>query len=182
MSSHSVSSSAARRLAGLLIGAATALHRYAYVQDQWRRQVSAQAKSEVDALQARIRPHFLFNSMNTIASLVRIDPAKAERAVEDLSDLFRAALGAGERDSTLAEEVELVERFLAIESLRLGDRHLQLANLASARNRCRGIMKLPRLVLQATGGERDHPWHRPARRWQASIEHRPARGGQGPCT
>jgi len=106
-------------LAGL-IGAAAL--RYAYVQDQWRRQVSAQAKSEVDALQARIRPHFLFNSMNSIASLVRIDPVRAERAVEDLSDLFRAALGAGEGESTLAGEVELVERFLAIEKLRLGDR------------------------------------------------------------
>ena len=56
----------------------------------------ASAQAEVDALQARIRPHFLFNCMNTIASLVRTDPATAERAVEDLSDLFRAALGAGE--------------------------------------------------------------------------------------
>ena len=106
-------------LAGL-IGAAAL--RYAYVTEQWRQQVHAQAKSEVDALQARIRPHFLFNSMNTIASLVRKDPHRAERAIEDLSDLFRAALGAGEGESTLEEEVALVERFLAIERLRLGDR------------------------------------------------------------
>jgi two-component system sensor histidine kinase AlgZ len=129
-------------LAGL-IGAAAL--RYAYVQDQWRRQVSAQAKSEVDALQARIRPHFLFNSMNTIASLVRIDPIRAERAVEDLSDLFRAALGAGEGESTLAGEVELVERFLAIESLRLGDR-LKVA--WKREEPLPWTLKLPRLVLQ----------------------------------
>lgn len=129
-------------LAGL-IGAAAL--RYAYVQEQWRQQVSAQAKAEVDALQARIRPHFLFNSMNTIASLVRSDPAKAERAVEDLSDLFRAALGAGERDSTLAEEVELVERFLAIEALRLGDR-LQLR--WQREEPLPWDLRLPRLVLQ----------------------------------
>jgi two-component system sensor histidine kinase AlgZ len=126
-----------------LIGAAAL--RYAYVQEQWRQQVRAQAKSEVDALQARIRPHFLFNSMNTIASLVRSDPAKAERAVEDLSDLFRAALGAGEGESTLAEELELVERFLAIEELRLGDR-LQVR--WQREEPLPWDLKLPRLLLQ----------------------------------
>jgi two-component system sensor histidine kinase AlgZ len=103
-----------------LLGAA--LLRYFFVLQQWRARVRAEAKARFDALQARIRPHFLFNSMNSIASLVRIDPVRAERAVEDLSDLFRAALGAGEGESTLRGEVELVERFLAIEALRLGDR------------------------------------------------------------
>ena len=129
-------------LAGLI--GAVAL-RYAYVQEQWRQQVSAQGKAESEALQARIRPHFLFNSMNTIASLVRSDPHKAERAVEDLSDLFRAALGAGEGESTLAEEVELVERFLAIETLRLGDR-LQVQ--WQREEPLPWNLKLPRLVLQ----------------------------------
>ena len=81
--------------------------RYLYVIDGWQAQVRASARAEVDALQARIKPHFLFNSMNTIAGLVRHDPVVAERAVLDLSDLFRAALDAGESDSTLAEEVEL---------------------------------------------------------------------------
>lgn len=126
-----------------LIGAAAL--RYAYVTEQWRQQVHAQAKSEVDALQARIRPHFLFNSMNTIASLVRKDPRRAERAIEDLSDLFRAALGAGEGESTLEEEVALVERFLAIERLRLGDR------LQVNWHRDEPLpwsLQLPRLVLQ----------------------------------
>ncbi|MFN3545826.1 MAG: histidine kinase, partial [Thiobacillus sp.] len=82
----------------------------------------ANARAQADALQARIRPHFLFNSMNLIASLVRRDPVVAERAVLDLSDLFRAALGAGEGDSTLRDECELAERYLSIESLRLGER------------------------------------------------------------
>ncbi len=129
-------------LAGLI--GAVAL-RYAWVQEQWRQRLSAQGKAESEALQARIRPHFLFNSMNTIASLVRSNPPKAERAVEDLSDLFRAALGAGEGDSTLAEEVELAERFLAIETLRLGDR------LRVRWERAEPLpwtLKLPRLVLQ----------------------------------
>jgi two-component system sensor histidine kinase AlgZ len=96
--------------------------RYLFVIDGWQAQVRASARAEADALQARIKPHFLFNSMNTIAGLVRHDPVVAERAVLDLSDLFRAALGAGESDSSLREEVELAERYLAIEALRLGER------------------------------------------------------------
>lgn len=96
--------------------------RYFYVSEQWSSRLRAHAKAEVDALQARIRPHFLFNSMNTIASLVRSDPGTAERAVEDLSELFRAALGAGQGESSLADEIHLAERYLAIEALRLGPR------------------------------------------------------------
>jgi len=106
-------------LAGL-VGAA--LLRYFYVMEQWRARVKAEAQARVDALQARIRPHFLFNSMNTIASLIRTEPRNAERAVEDLCDLFRAALGADNSLSTLAEEIELARRYLAIEQLRLGER------------------------------------------------------------
>lgn len=98
------------------------LLRYFYVSDRWAAQLNANARAEADALQARIRPHFLFNSMNLIATLVRRDPVVAERAVLDLSDLFRAALGAGEGDSSLTQEVELAKRYLSIESLRLGDR------------------------------------------------------------
>ena len=96
--------------------------RYFYVIDRWQAQVGAHARAEADALQARIRPHFLFNSMNMIASLLRRDPEVAERAVLDLSDLFRAALGAGEGNSSLGEEIDLSERYLAIEQLRLGER------------------------------------------------------------
>ena len=103
-----------------MIGAA--LLRYFYVIEQWRARVRAEAQARVDALQARIRPHFLFNSMNTIASLIRTRPQDAERAVEDLSDLFRAALGADNRLSTLGVEIELARRYLAIEQLRLGER------------------------------------------------------------
>ena len=96
--------------------------RHFYVSDRWVAQTEANARAEADALQARIRPHFLFNSMNLIASLLRRDPVLAERAVLDLSDLFRAALGAGEGDSTLAAECELAAQYLSIEQLRLGQR------------------------------------------------------------
>ncbi|NUS38434.1 MAG: histidine kinase, partial [Lysobacter sp.] len=119
--------------------------RYLYVIDGWQAQVRASARAEADALQARIRPHFLFNSMNAIAGLVRHDPAVAERALLGLSDLFRAALGAGEDNSTLAEEVELAERYLAIEALRLGPR----LRVAWAREEPLPWQQpLPRLVLQ----------------------------------
>ena len=119
--------------------------RYLYAVDGWQAQVRASARAEADALQARIKPHFLFNSMNTIAGLVRREPDVAERAVLDLSDLFRAALGAGKGESSLAEEVELAERYLSIEQLRLGDR------LQVRWRRTEPLpwqLPLPRLVLQ----------------------------------
>ena len=95
--------------------------RYFYVTAQWRRKIEAAAQARVQALQARIRPHFLFNSMNTIASLTRTAPEAAEQAVEDLSELFRASLA--ERPLlTVAEELELVRSYLRIEQKRLGER------------------------------------------------------------
>ena len=119
--------------------------RYFYVHDGWKAQVRASALAQADALQARIRPHFLFNSLNAIVGLVRRDPVVAEQALLDLSDLFRAALGAGESGSDLRGEVELAERYLAIEALRLGPR------LQVQWQRVEPLpwdMPLPRLVLQ----------------------------------
>ena len=95
--------------------------RYFYIQHQWRINLAAQSRAEIHALRARIRPHFLFNSMNTIASLIAISPERAETAIEDLSDLFRASLNEKNMNS-LADEIELTKSYLAIESLRLGDR------------------------------------------------------------
>lgn len=105
-----------------LLGAAVAL-RYFFVLERWRAGVETQARAEMEALQARIHPHFLFNTMNSIASLIAIDPERAERAVEDFSDLMRAALGR-KASHSLGEELALVRRYLAIEQLRLGDRLL----------------------------------------------------------
>jgi two-component system sensor histidine kinase AlgZ len=96
--------------------------RYFYVQQAWERNVKAEAQSRLQALQARIRPHFLFNSMNTIASLIRTQPAQAETAIEDLADLFRVSLRDTQPFHTLADEIELCDRYLEIEKLRLGDR------------------------------------------------------------
>ncbi len=96
--------------------------RYFYVQHHWRRRVESEAKAHLQALQARIRPHFLFNCMNTIASLIPIRPEAAEQAVEDLSALFRASLTDLDRRITLEQELDLCRQYLRIEALRLGSR------------------------------------------------------------
>jgi len=101
---------------------AALLLRYFFVSHQWRHHVRAEARSRIDALQARIRPHFLFNSMNTIASLTRSDPARAEEAVEDLADLFRATLRDSDVLLRVKDELELTRIYQRIEMLRLGDR------------------------------------------------------------
>lgn len=91
--------------------------------NHWRaRQAAVRAKqAELEALQARTHPHFLFNSLNTAVALVHARPGKAEQVLLDLSDLFRTALG-GPRFIGLADEIDLVRRFLEIEHLRLGSR------------------------------------------------------------
>lgn len=96
--------------------------RYLYISSEWRRSIVLEAQSRVSALQALIRPHFLFNSLNTIASLARSDPRLAEEAVEDLADLMRANLGINRERSTLREELEIATTYQRIEKLRLGDR------------------------------------------------------------
>ncbi len=96
--------------------------RYFYVTHEWRRNIEMQAQARVHALQARIRPHFLFNSMNTIASLTRSDPARAEEAVQDLADLFRANLSDKRTQISLKDELEVATTYERIEKLRIGDR------------------------------------------------------------
>jgi two-component system sensor histidine kinase AlgZ len=96
--------------------------RYLYVSSEWRRSIVLEAQARISALQALIRPHFLFNSMNTIASLTRTDPRQAEEAVEDLSDLLRANLGGSGARTSLKEELEVAAIYQRIEKLRLGER------------------------------------------------------------
>ncbi len=82
----------------------------------------ADTAARLTELQSRIRPHFLFNTLNTAIALVRAEPAKAETLLEDLSDLFRHALVDQGASVTLSEEIALAKRYLAIEQLRFGDR------------------------------------------------------------
>jgi two-component system sensor histidine kinase AlgZ len=96
--------------------------RYFYVQSQWRLKSQAELSSRLQALQASIRPHFFFNSLNTVASLIAIDPDKAENMLVDLSSLFRVVLKDQDAHVDLAAEIELGRRYLNIEQERLGDR------------------------------------------------------------
>lgn len=103
--------------------------RYFYVQEQLRLKGQAALEARIQALQSRIRPHFLFNSMNIISSLIAVKPDAAEQAVEDLSRLFRASLREGPTQVPLSEELDLCRRYARIEGLRMGDRlrvHWQL--------------------------------------------------------
>jgi two-component system sensor histidine kinase AlgZ len=103
-----------------------------------------EAQSRVSALQAMIRPHFLFNSMNTIASLTRSDPRQAEEAVEDLADLMRVNLSGPRDRTTLKEELEVAAIYQRIEKLRLGERLKVRWNIAGLPMRA----KIPNLTIQ----------------------------------
>ncbi len=96
--------------------------RYFWLLRQWRVQTLAEGNARYQMLQARIRPHFLFNSLNSIAALTALSPKTAERAIEDLSALFRANLTDADAAVTLAEELELAQAYARIEQLRLGER------------------------------------------------------------
>lgn len=80
------------------------------------------AEARIQALQARIRPHFLYNSINAVLSLIRTEPRRAERALEDLADLFRVLMAENRTLVPVEREVELVRQYLAIEEIRLGER------------------------------------------------------------
>lgn len=110
-------------LRNVLMGAIVAglIMRYFYLMEQLRARQRTELTARLQALQSRIRPHFLFNSMNIIASLIHVDPDKAEQAVEDLSELFRASLRA-EGEVGLNEELELCQHYVNIEKFRLGER------------------------------------------------------------
>ena len=95
-------------------------------------------------LQSRIRPHFLFNTLNSAIALVRAEPAKAEAVLEDLSELFRHALADPAESVTLGQEIALAQRYLEIEQIRFGDRLQVQWSLDSSANQAR----LPPLLLQ----------------------------------
>lgn len=135
-----------RLLALPLIGAALALVLALWLQWREAQRRPADARARLAELQSRIRPHFLFNTLNTAISLVRIDPVRAEGVLEDLAELFRVALANGDPSGSvsLGSELELARRYLAIEQLRFGERLRLDWQLDPALESAR----LPPLVLQ----------------------------------
>lgn len=118
--------------------------RYSYIQQQWKERIELESQARVEALQSRIRPHFLFNSMNIIASLIQSKPQLAEQAVEDLSEIFRATLRDTGSMVPLSEEWILCRNYLRIEGLRLGERLKIEADFSSVPQDA----SLPMLTLQ----------------------------------
>ncbi len=106
----------------LVFAGATTAVMLAYLRLHQRAYSPALAEARLQALQARIRPHFLFNSLNAVLSLIRKDARRAEHALEDLSELFRALMSDGRTLVRLSDEIALLERYAAIEQLRLGER------------------------------------------------------------
>ncbi len=104
----------------------------------------ANANARLAELQSRIRPHFLFNALNTALALVRVEPAKAETVLEDLSQLFRVALAEVGTSVTLDDEIDLAQRYLAIEQVRFGARLKVTWDLDPHA----GNARVPPLVLQ----------------------------------
>ena len=109
-----------------------------------RGRTPAATTARLTELQSRIRPHFLFNTLNSAIALVREEPARAESLLEDLSDLFRHALIEQGEAVTLAQEIQLAQRYLTIEQVRFGDR-LQVQWQLDARA---SQAQLPPLLLQ----------------------------------
>ena len=107
-------------------------------------QLPAQTSARLAELQSRIRPHFLFNTLNTALALVRLDPARAEVVLEDLAELFRVAISDAAESTTLDAEIDLARRYLAIEQIRFGKRLRVTWELDPAA----GTARLPPLLLQ----------------------------------
>ncbi len=105
-------------LAGALLAAAL----FYWLTLRARARLPADTTARLAELQSRIRPHFLFNTLNTAITLARLDPARTENLLEDLAELFRVALNDTGASVTLAEEVTLAQRYLAIEQVRFGER------------------------------------------------------------
>lgn len=127
-----------------LAGAALAALCWAWVDlraQLWR---PTDARVRLAELQSRIRPHFLFNALNTALALVRVDPARAEGVLEDLAQLFRVALADAGSSVSLDEEIDLARRYLAIEQIRYGERLRVSWDIDPRATRAR----VPPLVLQ----------------------------------
>ena len=118
--------------------------RYMFVYQRAQSRSESQQQDRLQALQSRIRPHFLFNSMNSVASLIRSDPDLAEKALQDLADVFRVLLADARKMVPITAEGELARQYLDIEKLRLGER-LQVKWTAS--NVPRSAL-IPSLTLQ----------------------------------
>jgi len=131
-------------LAPAAAGGALAAMLFQWLRLRAKALLPAETTARLAELQSRIRPHFLFNTLNSALTLVRLDPARAEGVLEDLAELFRVAISDSAESVTLAEEIELAKRYLAIEQIRFGSRLRVTWELDAAA----GAARVPPLLLQ----------------------------------
>jgi len=131
-------------LAPAAAGGAIAAMLFQWLRLRAKATLPADTTARLAELQSRIRPHFLFNTLNSALTLVRLDPARAEGVLEDLAELFRVAISDSAESVTLADEIELAKRYLAIEQIRFGSRLRVTWELDPAA----GAARVPPLLLQ----------------------------------
>ena len=119
--------------------------RYFWLRASWQARAETEARARLEALQARIEPHFLFNALNSAAALTATRPADAETALEDLAALLRARLSHEAPDRVaLSDEISLIEAYVRIEKLRLGERLAFETDIEPGA----GAARLPALTIQ----------------------------------
>ncbi len=131
-------------LAPVVAGAVLSAAFFYWLTLRARARLPADTTARLAELQSRIRPHFLFNTLNTAITLARLDPARTEGLLEDLAELFRVALSDGSASVSLADEVALAQRYLAIEQIRFGER----LQITWALDPAAGAARVPPLLLQ----------------------------------
>ncbi len=133
---------------GMIVAASFGIALQHYFELRTRAFSPALSEARLQALQARIRPHFLFNSLNAVLSLIRTEPLRAESTLEDLSELFRVLMRDARDVTSLEEEIRLCRQYLSIEKVRLGDRlHVQWKT-GSISDKMLKKARVPSLLLQ----------------------------------
>jgi two-component system sensor histidine kinase AlgZ len=135
-------------LKGVLIAGSIGIAFQHYFELRTRAYSPALPEARLQALQARIRPHFLFNSLNAVLSLIRSEPQRAENTLEDLADLFRVLMSDPRSMTTLEDEIRLCRQYLAIEKIRLGDRLQVQWDMENIRGDVLRRAQIPVLLLQ----------------------------------
>jgi two-component system, LytTR family, sensor histidine kinase AlgZ len=130
--------------AGVAVALAVGVAVQHYLELRSRAFSPAVAEAKLQALQSRIRPHFLFNSLNAVLAVVQSDPARAERMLENLAELFRAVMGDVRQLVSLEHELDLCRRYVEIEQTRLGERLQVNWQISPVHPRAR----VPQLLLQ----------------------------------
>lgn len=133
---------------GMLVAGAFGIALQHYFELRTRAFSPALSEARLQALQARIRPHFLFNSLNAVLSLIRTEPLRAESTLEDLSELFRVLMRDARDVTSLEEEIRLCRQYLSIEKVRLGDRLKVEWKAGSISEKMLRKARVPSLLLQ----------------------------------